>query len=71
MPGIFVQIGVEGIDKVLDKLGPRFENAIVGAVKAGLYEKGLEMEGEMKGESPVKSGTMRREIKAEEPEVEG
>lgn len=71
MPGVLISMTVEGLDKVLDKLGPRLENAIVGAVKTGLYEKGLEMEGEMKGESPVKSGTMRREIQAQEPEVEG
>jgi hypothetical protein len=71
MGGVFTEMKVEGLDKVLDKLGPRLENAIVEAVKTGLYEKGLEMEGEMKGECPHKTGTMRREIKAEKPEVEG
>jgi hypothetical protein len=71
MPGVFVEMKIEGLDKVLEKLGARLENAIVGAVKTGLYEKGLEMETEMKGECPHKTGTMRREIQAQEPEVEG
>lgn len=70
MPGVFIEMRVEGLDKVLERLGPRFENAIVEAVKTGLYEKELEMETEMKGESPHKSGHMRRNIRAEEPVVE-
>jgi len=70
MPGIFVQIGVEGIDKVLDQLGPKLENAIVKGAIEGLRDTGLEMETEMKGECPHKSGHLRRNIKAEEPEVE-
>lgn len=69
MPGMFIQIKVEGMDKLLGDLAS-LESAIVEAVKTGLYEKELEMETEMKGESPHKSGHMRRMIKAEEPVVE-
>jgi hypothetical protein len=69
MPGMFIEIRVEGIDKVLKDLAD-LESAIVEAVKTGLYEKELEMETEMKGECPHKSGHLRRNIRAEEPVVE-